>query len=35
MDWFLHHKGIMTACVIGVLAIAMILTVMMDTRRSR
>jgi hypothetical protein len=35
IDWFMHHKGIMAASVIGMLAIAMILTVMVDARRSR
>lgn len=35
MDWLMHHKGIVTACVIAVLAVAMILSVMVDARRSR
>ena len=35
MDWLIQHKGIMTACGIGLLAIAMILTVAIDARLKR
>jgi hypothetical protein len=35
MDWLLHHKGMLAASVIGLLAVAMILSVMIDSRLKR
>jgi hypothetical protein len=35
MFWLMHHKGILTASIIGLLALSMILTVVVDTRRRR
>ena len=35
MDWLLHHKGMLTASAIGLLAVAMILSVMIDSRLRR
>ena len=33
MVWLMHHKGIMAASAIGLLALAMIFTVIIDARR--
>jgi hypothetical protein len=35
MDWLIHHKGILTASAIGLLAVAMILSVVIDSRLKR
>jgi hypothetical protein len=35
MDWLLHHKGIMAASGIALLALVMILTVAIDARLRR
>lgn len=35
MFWLMHHKGIMAASLIGLLALAMILTVAIDARFRR
>ena len=35
MDWVLHHKGLLTATVLGVLAVAMVLSAAVDSLRRR
>ena len=35
MFWLMHHKGILAACAIGLLAVVMILTVAIDARLRR
>lgn len=35
MDWLMHHKGILAASLIGLVAVAMILSVVIDSRLRR
>jgi hypothetical protein len=35
MFWLMHHKGIVTASAIGLVAVAMILSVVIDSRLRR
>jgi hypothetical protein len=35
MDWLMHHKGILVASAIGLAAVAMILSVVIDSRLRR
>jgi hypothetical protein len=35
MDWLIHHKGILAAAAIGIAAVAMILSVVIDSRLRR
>jgi hypothetical protein len=35
MDWLIHHKGILAAAAIGLVAVAMILSVVIEARLRR